>query len=133
MTISTPAYGFREPFHPSNLGTAPSGPDARDDIFAYLRPLRAYAILLVGDPVQADDLVEETLRKSWAEFPSSGSQPSLRGRLFSLLRQACQVRLSQPQHRNGNGSDAQPTASVDLRFFGTVSRPCPSTSAMRCS
>lgn len=117
MTISTSVSGFREPLHPSNLGTAPSGPDAPDEIFAQLRPLRAYAILLVGDPAQADDLVEETLRSAWAEFPSTGSHPSLRGRLFSLLRQACHVRLSQPRHRNGNGSAAQPTAAVELADF----------------
>lgn len=48
--------------------------------------LRAFAVSLCGDPVRADDLVQETLMKAWAH--QSGFQPgtNLRAWLFIILR-----------------------------------------------
>jgi RNA polymerase sigma-70 factor (ECF subfamily) len=107
MTISTSSFGFGLPIHPIDLTPGPS--EARDEILPLLPSLRAYAMLLVGDPVRADDLVETTLRTAWAEFlmPS----PGLRARLFTILRQAAHGWLSQSLRSRGRSDAPKPGAS----------------------
>lgn len=116
MTMMTTASSFTNALHLPKLGRTASGPDAREAIFALVRPLRTYAALLLGNPAQAGDLVEAALRTAWAEGPSTGSQPGLRTRLFALLRRACHVQLSQTQRRNGRTSPPRATAQpADFR------------------
>jgi RNA polymerase sigma-70 factor (ECF subfamily) len=107
MTISTSSFGFGLPIHPTDITPGPS--EARDEILPLLPSLRAYAMLLVGDPVRADDLVETTLRTAWAEFlmPS----PGLRARLFTILRQAAHSWLSKSLRSRGRSDAPKPGAS----------------------
>lgn len=85
MTIRASAVSFSNEIYLAHEGLAKSRHDEREEIFAHVRPLRAYAILLVGDRAQADDLAEETLRKAWADFASFQRGGDLRVWLFTIL------------------------------------------------
>lgn len=85
MLICTSASGFGDAVHAKRKVSA-SVCDARDIIFELARPLRAFAMFLVGDRIKADDLVEATLRKAWEEATSLQPKDSLRAWLFTILR-----------------------------------------------
>lgn len=63
-------------------------PKLKDALIAEIPSLRAFAISLCGDADRADDLVQETLVKAWAAFHSFTEGTSLRGWLFTILRNA---------------------------------------------
>lgn len=61
-------------------------PQLRDELLASVRSLRAFAISLCGKPDRADDLVQETLVKAWANFHSFQPGTNLQAWLFTILR-----------------------------------------------
>jgi len=64
----------------------PKARDPREEIITYLPALRAFALALSRDPVLADDLVQETLLKSWSKFHLFQEGTNLRSWLFTILR-----------------------------------------------
>ncbi len=60
--------------------------DFRKDLLALIPPLRAFAISLTGKVDRADDLVQETLLKAWANRDSFEPGTKLKAWLFTILR-----------------------------------------------
>lgn len=60
--------------------------DFKRDLIAQVSSLRAFAISLVGKVDRADDLVQETLLKAWANRTSFTPGTNLRAWLFTILR-----------------------------------------------
>ena len=63
-------------------------PDAefRDQLLAVLPSLRAFAISLTQDSVRADDLVQDTILKAWANAHRFEAGTNLSAWLFTILR-----------------------------------------------
>lgn len=60
----------------------------RRDVVALIPRLRAYAMSLARSNVEADDLVQETLMKSWRARDSFAPGSNLQAWLFTILRNA---------------------------------------------
>lgn len=58
----------------------------KNDLIAFIPPLRAFAISLTGKVDRADDLVQETLLKAWANRQSFEPGTKLKAWLFTILR-----------------------------------------------
>ena len=58
----------------------------KDDLLAAIPALRAFALSLSGKPDRADDLVQETLVKAWANMNSFLPGSNLRAWLFTIQR-----------------------------------------------
>lgn len=58
----------------------------KDDLIAAIPALRAFALSLSGKPDRADDLVQETLVKAWANMGSFLPGTNLRAWLFTIQR-----------------------------------------------
>jgi len=58
----------------------------RNDLIGFIPPLRAFAISLTGKVDRADDLVQETLLKAWANRESFEPGTKLKAWLFTILR-----------------------------------------------
>lgn len=58
----------------------------KDDLLAAIPALRAFALSLSGKPDRADDLVQETLVKAWANMSSFAPGTNLRAWLFTIQR-----------------------------------------------
>lgn len=58
------------------------------DLVAQMPNLRAFAHSLCGNPDEADDLVQETLMRAWANIHSFREGTNLRAWLFTILRNA---------------------------------------------
>lgn len=58
----------------------------KNDLIAFIPPLRAFAISLTGKVDRADDLVQETLMKAWANRSSFEPGTKLKAWLFTILR-----------------------------------------------
>ncbi|NGM47577.1 sigma-70 family RNA polymerase sigma factor [Rhodobacter sp. SGA-6-6] len=58
----------------------------RDQILSHLPVLRAFATGLTGNPDRAADLVQDTMVKVWSRIDSFRPGTSLRGWLFTILR-----------------------------------------------
>lgn len=63
-----------------------SDPDFKAALIDSIKPLRAFAISLVGRIDRADDLVQETMTKAWAHRASFAKGTNLRAWLFTILR-----------------------------------------------
>jgi RNA polymerase sigma-70 factor (ECF subfamily) len=61
-------------------------PSLRDDMLAALPSLRAFAISLTNDPVRADDLVQDTILRAWANSHRVEPGTNLCAWLFTILR-----------------------------------------------
>lgn len=61
-------------------------PELRDGLLAAIPSLRAFAFSLCGNAARADDLVQETMVKAWANFKSFQEGTNLRAWLFTILR-----------------------------------------------
>ena len=68
-----------------------------DDLLAALPSLRAYASLLTADPSHADDLVQETLVKAWANQHRFEPNSNLMDWLCTLLRDQFYSRSSRTE------------------------------------
>ena len=58
----------------------------KDELLAEIRNLRAFAISLSGSVTLADDLVQESLLRAWANSDKFQPRTSLRAWLFTILR-----------------------------------------------
>jgi RNA polymerase sigma-70 factor (ECF subfamily) len=83
----------------------------KDALIAEIPSLRAFAISLCGDADRADDLVQETLVKAWAAYHSFTQGTSLRGWLFTILRNAF---FSQYRKRKREVQDVDGMAAARL-------------------
>lgn len=63
-----------------------TGADPRLAVQDHLPALRAFAVSLSGDPVLADDLVQDTIVKAWTSFDKFQPDTNLRAWLFTILR-----------------------------------------------
>ena len=71
---------------PSSVG--PIEPTLRDEMLSLVPNLRAFALSLTSDPVRADDLVQETLLRGWANLARFERGSNLGTWLFTILRNA---------------------------------------------
>lgn len=62
------------------------GVDPRNDLITHLPALRAFAISLTRNGHAADDLVQDTILRAWANFDSFIPGTNLRAWLFTILR-----------------------------------------------
>ncbi|MGV8985340.1 MAG: RNA polymerase sigma factor [Cypionkella sp.] len=62
------------------------GVDPRDELVTHLPALRAFALSLARNGHTADDLVQETVLRAWANFESFVPGTNLRAWLFTILR-----------------------------------------------
>lgn len=60
--------------------------DFKSDLMRHIPALRAFAVSLVGKIDRADDLVQETLLKAWANRQSFAAGTNMRAWLFTILR-----------------------------------------------
>src|ERR1700722_19454820 len=63
-----------------------TAPGVKDDLLAALPSLRAFAISLCGRTSRADDLVQETLVKAWANLASFRPGSNMIAWLYTILR-----------------------------------------------
>lgn len=63
-----------------------TGPSIKDALVVAIPNLRAFAISLTGDHHRANDLVQETLMKAWANRDSFQTGTNLKAWLFTILR-----------------------------------------------
>jgi RNA polymerase sigma-70 factor (ECF subfamily) len=61
-------------------------PSLRDGMLTALSSLRAFAISLTNDPIQADDLVQDTILRAWANSHRFEPGANLHAWLFTILR-----------------------------------------------
>ena len=61
-------------------------PQLRQQLLETIPKLRGFAMSLCGNSARADDLVQETLTKAWANFSSFQEGTNLRAWLFTILR-----------------------------------------------
>jgi RNA polymerase sigma-70 factor (ECF subfamily) len=67
-------------------------------LMAALPRLRAFAMSLCGHTDQADDLVQETLMKAWANLGSFDPGSNMPGWLYTILRNEFYSRLRKRRH-----------------------------------
>ncbi len=60
--------------------------DPADELLEQLKPLRAFALSLCRDGATADDLVQETILKAWANIDKFEQGTNMRAWLFTILR-----------------------------------------------
>jgi RNA polymerase sigma-70 factor (ECF subfamily) len=60
--------------------------DVKDDLLAAVPKLRAFAMSLCGRTARADDLVQETLLKAWANMGSFQAGSNMIAWLYTILR-----------------------------------------------
>ena len=60
--------------------------ELREGLIGNIPALRAFAYSLSGNATRADDLVQETMVKAWANFHSFQEGTNLRAWLFTILR-----------------------------------------------
>ncbi|NNE81160.1 MAG: sigma-70 family RNA polymerase sigma factor [Silicimonas sp.] len=61
-------------------------PDPREDIVEHLPALWAFAVSLTRNATLADDMVQDTAEKAWANFDQFKPDTKLRAWLFTILR-----------------------------------------------
>lgn len=71
--------------------------------------LRAFANSLCGDPTRADDLVQDTLVKAWANLTSFERGSNLKAWLFTILRNTyfSELRKRRREVEDANGAHAE--------------------------
>ena len=70
----------------------------KTQLLAALPRLRAFAMSLCGHADQADDLVQETLMKAWANLGSFDPGSNMPGWLYTILRNEFYARLRRRRH-----------------------------------
>ena len=92
----------------------PQGDSIRDALVAAIPNLRAFAVSLCGDPHLANDLVQETLMKAWANQHSFEIGTNLKAWLFRILRNTyfSDYRKSRRQVQDEDGKAAEQLTSL---------------------
>lgn len=87
---------------------APSHPSPEDEVPRHLPALRAFAISLARDVTLADDLVQETIVKAWANLDKFRPGTNMRAWLFTILRNVYFSELRKRKHEvpDPNGTNA---------------------------
>jgi len=60
--------------------------DVRQELMSHLKVLRGFALSLTRNGAAADDLVQDTVLKAWANLHSFEPQTNMRAWLFTILR-----------------------------------------------
>jgi len=83
-------------------------PAIRDQVLATVPSLRAFAISLCGNIDRADDLVQETLLRAWANLSSFEPGTNMSAWLFTILRNLfrSEYRKRRREVADGDGSYA---------------------------
>ena len=84
MYHQTPTTPLRGEIAPARLGKRAGDP--RDEITTHLRPMRAFAMSLTRDRERADDVVQDTVVKAWANIDRFQPGTNMRAWLFTILR-----------------------------------------------
>jgi RNA polymerase sigma-70 factor (ECF subfamily) len=85
----------------------------RDLLIAQIPNLRAFAYSLCGNGDEADDLVQETLMRSWANIGSFQEGTNLRAWLFTILRNAFYSERRRRRNEVDNGDGEAELRLVD--------------------
>jgi RNA polymerase sigma-70 factor (ECF subfamily) len=98
-------------------------PSVKDDFLAALPSLRAFAISLCGRTSRAEDLVQETLVKAWANLASFQPGSNMIAWLYTILRNEYYSEFRKRRHEVGDedGRHAarlatRPTQEGHMRF-----------------
>jgi RNA polymerase sigma-70 factor (ECF subfamily) len=103
-------------------------------LLASAQSLRAFAMVLSGRWDQADDLVQETLLKAWANYGSFQKGSNLRGWLFTILRNQYysdfrrrrrEVQDSESQYAGRLSTHAPQHGHLDLAHFKIALKQIP--------
>lgn len=86
----------------------------RQDLIACIAPLRAFAISLTGKVDRADDLVQETLLKAWANRESFAPGTKMKAWLFTILRNEFYT-VFRKRNREVEDADGMIAANVGIR------------------
>lgn len=82
--------------------------DLSNELHTHISSLRRYAMALVGDRADADDLVQETLQKAITYMQKGREIRNLRGYLFAILHNTRVSQLRRPE----NGASHVPFEDV---------------------
>ena len=88
--------------------------DFKKQLIAEIPSLRAFAISVCGSFHLADDLVQETLMKAWANSTKFEMGTSMRAWLFTILRNGY-YSLYRKRHREVQDSEGYYAASVSVQ------------------
>ncbi|MBY0613087.1 MAG: sigma-70 family RNA polymerase sigma factor [Beijerinckiaceae bacterium] len=88
--------------------------DFKRQLIAEIPSLRAFAVSVCGSFHLADDLVQETLMKAWANSTKFEMGTSMRAWLFTILRNGY-YSLYRKRHREVQDSDGYYAASVSVQ------------------
>jgi RNA polymerase sigma-70 factor (ECF subfamily) len=86
-------------------------PDFKRDMLAVLPNLRAFAMSLIGRHDRADDLVQDTIMKAWANQTSFTLGTNMKAWLFTILRNEF---YSQMRKRGREVQDSEGTFTASL-------------------
>src|SRR5690606_27332094 len=106
-----PRCGGREAGRRHRQEEMNAGPNLRDQLLAAIPSLRAFAVSLGGTRGWADDLVQETLTKAWANLHGFRPGTNLTAWLFTILRNEF---YSQLRKRRREVEDADETYASQL-------------------
>ncbi len=86
----------------------------KDEMILAIPSLRAFAISLCANSERADDLVQETLMKAWANLSSFTEGTNLSAWLFTILRNAfySEFRKRRREVEDADGQMAERLASI---------------------
>lgn len=93
--------------------TSLSDSDFKTELMGHLPTLRAFAISIVGKIDRADDLVQETLMKAWANRLSYAAGTNMRAWLFTILRNEF-YSFFRKRRREVEDADGQIAATVGV-------------------
>jgi RNA polymerase sigma-70 factor (ECF subfamily) len=77
-------------------------PDPKEQMLAAVPKLRAFALALCGRSPAADDLVQETLVKAWANIASFEPGSNMIGWLYTILRNEFYSEFRKRRHEVGD-------------------------------
>jgi RNA polymerase sigma-70 factor (ECF subfamily) len=86
--------------------------DFKTELLEQIQALRGFARVLCGNPVRADDLVQEALLKAWANKASYKIGTNMRAWLFTILRNTY---YSESRRRKREVEDADGAKALALK------------------
>jgi len=94
----------------------PTSPESPAVFEAYRDRIYRYVLRLVGDPAEAEDLVQETFLRAHRQLPSLRDPAALASWLYRIARHVSYDRLRQPSYRHRPRSvdaSAEPSDQVE--------------------